>query len=594
MTRTGVTYDNNNASTKIYEENLAGGTLPELLINKNSSTWTVTISDLKGCSGTLSLQFKANNKVSVTANDNDITPGNPNGKLYETTFNITGEEKSIVLVFTNKSTSKNVRIDDIILTGTSSDQTPTTIAFENADVAGKTFTVNDGEEFAGYTATCTTEGAKGAMKYTSSDTDVATVDESTGAVTRVGYGTTTITAQWIGTEGYANSEKISYTIEYKEKVDENAAIVFSADNNSFASIKGKSYDSNKGNFDFVASNGKKYTFDVNRALLDKSRLQINNSTITSPTFAYLKNGYKVNVVYASNSGIVTLASGTETSTGNATGSATTEKTISLDVKGTASFIIKETGKKAVYINKIEIIPNTGITLDENADNTITAATGVNVTLKRNLVKGAWNTLCLPFELSVEQMKAAFGDDVKAAQLDSKSTGNILSFDNYSELGIEAGVPYLIKPSVDSPADGYKFEGVNITDNTEDITTFTESLIGFVGIYSPTDITEDVKTNEWFKDDSYFAAFLGAGNTILKANDNSKLGGFRAYFAIPSDLSTAALSVSLDGVITSINEINGETVDDANAPVYNLQGQRVNADSLTRGIYVKNGKKFAVK
>lgn len=76
--------------------------------------------------------------------------------------------------------------------------------------------MKDGETFKGYTATCTTEGAKGDIKYSSSNTDVATVDESTGAVTMGSkYGKTVITAQFIGTDGYANSNKISYTIEYK-------------------------------------------------------------------------------------------------------------------------------------------------------------------------------------------------------------------------------------------------------------------------------------------------------------------------------------------------------------------------------------------
>jgi hypothetical protein len=37
------------------------------------------------------------------------------------------------------------------------------------------------------------------------------------------------------------------------------------------------------------------------------------------------------------------------------------------------------------------------------------------------------------------------------------------------------------------------------------------------------------------------------------------------------------------------------IDDENAPIYNLNGTRVdNASKLQKGIYIKNGKKFFIK
>ena len=70
-------------------------------------------------------------------------------------------------------------------------------------------------------------------------------------------------------------------------------------------------------------------------------------------------------------------------------------------------------------------------------------------------------------------------------------------------------------------------------------------------------------------------------------------GFRAYFAIPNGTATSALRVNIDGTATSIKSINSEVVE-SNAPVYNLQGQRVDGNNLTPGIYVKAGKKFVVR
>ena len=104
-----------------------------------------------------------------------------------------------------------------------------------------------------------------------------------------------------------------------------------------------------------------------------------------------------------------------------------------------------------------------------------------------------------------------------------------------------------------------------------------------------DITTDVTKVEA----GYKAAFLGANNTVFSAKPNTNMKGFRAYFAIPDGTAASALRVVIDGTATSIKNIDSEVVE-SNAPVYNLQGQRVDGNNLTPGIYVKAGKKFVVK
>ena len=115
-------------------------------------------------------------------------------------------------------------------------------------------------------------------------------------------------------------------------------------------------------------------------------------------------------------------------------------------------------------------------------------------------------------------------------------------------------------------------------------------VAFKGIYNTVDITSDVVAAKF--GDTYYAAFLGAGNKIYKAG-TGMTKGFRAYFAIPNSASASALRVVIDGTATSIKNIDSEVVE-SNAPVYNLQGQRVDGNNLTPGIYVKAGKKFVVK
>lgn len=202
--------------------------------------------------------------------------------------------------------------------------------------------------------------------------------------------------------------------------------------------------------------------------------------------------------------------------------------------------------------------------------------------------GVWNTICLPFEVSEDKAKTAFGEGVKIAVLDTKSTDKTLKFYDCTTLGIPAATPCLIKPSEVKTSNEYAFENVNIVADELTYDT-TDGNLAFRGIYNMVDVTTDVKNIG----DDYYAAFLGANNTIFKANVGGTMKGFRAYFAIPNGTSASALRVVIDGTATSIKSIDSEVVE-SNAPVYNLQGQRVDGNNLTPGIYVKAGKKFVVK
>lgn len=79
-----------------------------------------------------------------------------------------------------------------------------TVSFEDAVKTAKV-----GVEFAGQVAT--TDPAGKTLAYTSSDTEVATVDASTGAVTLVAAGTTLITAAFAGDDEY-NPANASYAL----------------------------------------------------------------------------------------------------------------------------------------------------------------------------------------------------------------------------------------------------------------------------------------------------------------------------------------------------------------------------------------------
>ncbi len=108
--------------TKIYEGNVAGGTSPELLINKKGGSFSATINDLKGCQNGVLLTFKTNREENgnfivtidkATQLSMDIT-NNDNDYIYTYVFALNEETTSLVVKF-NNTTGDNYRIDDIEL-----------------------------------------------------------------------------------------------------------------------------------------------------------------------------------------------------------------------------------------------------------------------------------------------------------------------------------------------------------------------------------------------------------------------------------------------------------------------------------------------
>lgn len=218
--------------------------------------------------------------------------------------------------------------------------------------------------------------------------------------------------------------------------------------------------------------------------------------------------------------------------------------------------------------------------NENKANNIEAWEISDITLNRTLVANKWNTLCVPFAISEEEIKANFGEGTLVEKLDAVN-GNTVNFADATS--IEAGVPYLIKPTVAGTT--YTFNGKEVSADAPK--TEGNADVTFQGIYSPTDITNNGTVK---------AAGVTEGGKVLFVNAGSKTKAFRCFFTISDNTSItpAMLKVSIKGVETAINSIVIDNSNAADNAVYNLQGQRVNGNSLTKGIYIKNGKKFAVK
>ena len=101
--------------------------------------------------------------------------------------------------------------------------------------------------------------------------------------------------------------------------------------------------------------------------------------------------------------------------------------------------------------KLQVVSVHTVVLDENNTSMPEPAEGVNVRVRRTIKAGEWSTICLPFAMTMEQMKAAFGSDVQLSDFTGYETeededGNVVSIkvDFMDATSIEANHPYIIK------------------------------------------------------------------------------------------------------------------------------------------------------
>lgn len=239
---------------------------------------------------------------------------------------------------------------------------------------------------------------------------------------------------------------------------------------------------------------------------------------------------------------------------------------------------------------------TNVSISQKDGYTYEVKNNATVTLTKPLQANVWNAICLPFSMTEQQVRNAFGKDVRIAEfkeVDESGKKTVASFGMHYYQLITAGKPCLIKPSIVS--DTYNIEGVTI--DAENALTIADSnkKFNFVGTYAPT--TMPVNSH-----------FLGSNDgKLYYITANKEISGLKAFFQ-PVSTSNAKLSIAFDSTdndfdnnTTGIEAIKDYMDQDAanssaNKGIYNINGQFMgtNPAILPQGIYVKNGKKFIVK
>lgn len=199
-------YSSEKAGTKIYEEKLAGGEAPELLVAKTGGSFTAVIA-LNGANGDMTLRYKTNKTLAVSSTTDGVTIGEPSktGNTVDIAIKVPAGTETLSITFANSSSS-NARLDDIVLFQGEAKKA----AGLSWGTASRNVTIGSEENVF---PTLTNENNL-TVKYTSSDEEVATIDAE-GVVTLVKAGTTVIAAEFEGNDEY-EAQTVSYTLTVKE------------------------------------------------------------------------------------------------------------------------------------------------------------------------------------------------------------------------------------------------------------------------------------------------------------------------------------------------------------------------------------------
>ncbi len=267
---------------------------------------------------------------------------------------------------------------------------------------------------------------------------------------------------------------------------------------------------------------------------------------------------------------------------------------------------------------------------------------VKLYLHRSLNAGKWNSIVLPVDLTVGQVKSAFGDQVRISEFkgayDETRKGTIIfeainaDRDNSDETAIKAGNLYLIKPTTAMPtgmaevtvpttdtkltsyytivgvtyAKASQVENINYSKKVEgekgkETYEGADDAIQFVGTY--------VKlTDELIPVNSYVLNGNNVGGTAgvwYYRTKETASKGFRGWLQ-PVSSQSKGITYSLDGVEETVDGSEATSIDNViddskealtiSGNIYTLGGQLVKAnatslDGLASGIYVVGGKKI---
>lgn len=268
-----------------------------------------------------------------------------------------------------------------------------------------------------------------------------------------------------------------------------------------------------------------------------------------------------------------------------------------------------------------------------------------VYLHRTMNADKWNSLVLPINLNVGQVKSIFGDEVRISEFKGAYDENHpqrIIFEpitadrtNDDAIAIKEGKLYLVKPNSQggmpkgqkekkftydgktiSVTDYYTIIGVTFKKKSEiDDNAYTGRVMGvtgseeygtkqqvqFVGTYVKCFDKDQIPANSYVLNGNNLG---GTAGLWYYRTVPTKTKGFRGWLQPANGQSAKGIEYEIEGVVDQVNgdvtAIDGiEAEQQHNANIYNLNGQLVrqgatSTEGLPSGLYIVGGKKVVVK
>ena len=268
-----------------------------------------------------------------------------------------------------------------------------------------------------------------------------------------------------------------------------------------------------------------------------------------------------------------------------------------------------------------------------------------VYLRRTMNTDKWNSLVLPINLNVGQVKSIFGDQVHISEFKGaydKNHPQRIIFDPITAnrndpdaIAIEEGKLYLVKPTADG---GMPQEQTEKTFNKDGYNISVKAYYTIVGVTfkKKSEIADNAYSGRVMGDTgsedfdtkqqvqfvgTYVKCFandlIPANSYVLNGNNEggtaglwyyrtvpTKTKGFRGWLQSVNGQNSKGFECEIEGVVDQVNgdvtAIEGiEAAQQHDANIYNLNGQLVrqgatSTEGLPSGLYIVGGKKVVVK
>ena len=305
------------------------------------------------------------------------------------------------------------------------------------------------------------------------------------------------------------------------------------------------------------------------------------------------------------------ASNGETLTANSNGT----YTLTMESKNVTITAVEGTYELTLYDGTND--PTNTATIAKNRDRI------ANVTIDgRTLYKDYnWNTLCLPFDMTAEQVTAQLAPSA-LMELDVEGTYTDANGDHQTGFDdgtlylyfkdatkIKAGVPYIVKWDGNTSFTSPTFTSVTINNYNPETVTSDDGNVSFIGNYDPVTLEAGDKSS----------LYLGSGNKLYYPAENGNdrpINSFRAYFQLNNgitagEVAQARMFFGDNDETTGITTTNYTNFTNSDNAWYDMQGRKVARSAsplgsskngqwsmvngqLKKGLNIYNGKKRVIK